>query len=374
MKVTCQWPALADAAKAVKGLAAKDAVSPFSRVRLDASGRFSLTASNGLAQVEWSVGNCLIAEQGTVTVPGAAFAAFVDALPDGDVEIHGDDGKRVKLMTGAGCAFRLAAGEAANFPVMQGPKAETATAFAVGADILHDMLRKTRFAAATEGVRRVLEGVNVDLKDGILGMTATDGRRLAHVERECLGADRAAAFSVTLPTKAVAILCGLLEGMAKRGGGDVDAAFDGEAVRFVGDVWCLTAKAVADAYPKWRRVVPEKTAHRATLRRAAFLEAIGRAALAEAKDGGVTVSIEDGRAAFAAKNDVTSANVEIDGCKVADGAKAKFRVNPRLMREALETIGDDTFDLCFDDAAGKPLALRCSLPWVAVVMPYRVEG
>lgn len=372
MKVTCKWSALADAAKAVKGLVAKDAVSPFSRIRLDASGRLSLTACRGDVQVEWSLDSCEIEKPGTVTVPGAAFAAFVDALPTGDIEIDGE--KMVKLAA-HGVAFRLAAGEAADFPVMQGPKAETGTQLSVSADVLRDMLRKTRFAVEPEGGgRKMIEGVNVALKDGILGMTATDGRRLAHVERECLGADLAASVSVTLPTRAVGVLYALLEGMEKRGAGGVDATFDGAAVRFVGDCWCLTAKVVAAAYPDWRRVVPEETAHRATLGREAFLAAISRAALAAADDGGIDVTLEDGRAAFKSRNAVTSADVEIDDCKVADGAKAKFRASPKLLKEALEMIGDDTFDLGFDDGAGKPLALRCSLPWVYVVMPYRVEG
>lgn len=373
MKATVKWPALAEAAKAVKSLVAKDATSPLSRVRLDASGRFSLTASNGGVQVEWQVEDCEIAEQGTLTVPGAAFAAFVDALPDGDIEIGGDAGKRVKLAA-RDVAFRLASGVAVEYPVMPGPKADGGTSLSVGADILCDMLRKTRFAVAPEGTRKAVEGVNVALKDGILGMTATDGRRLAHVERECLGADLAAAASVTLPTKAVAILCGLLEGMEKRGAGTVRATFDDAAARFVGDCWCLTARIIADAYPDWRRVVPERTAHAADIDRASFLEAIGRAALAAGKDSGVQVTLADRCAAFTARNEFTSADIAIDGCKVADGAKGTFRVNPKLFQEALGSIGCDTFRLGFDDEAGKPLALRCDLPWVSVIMPYSVEG
>ena len=82
MKATISRWQLAEAAQVVKGLVAKDGLSVFSRVRLDASGSLSVTGSNGDVQVEWQMVGW-IGTQGTVTVPGAAFAAFVGALLNG---------------------------------------------------------------------------------------------------------------------------------------------------------------------------------------------------------------------------------------------------------------------------------------------------
>ena len=67
MKATITRAALAEAAQAVKGLVAKDALSAFSKVRLDVSGCLSLTGSNGDVQVEWRMDGGCIGAPGTVT-------------------------------------------------------------------------------------------------------------------------------------------------------------------------------------------------------------------------------------------------------------------------------------------------------------------
>lgn len=378
MRATIARGLLAEAAQAVKGLVAKDGLSAFSKIRLDVSGDASVTGSNGDVQVEWRMGAEII-DRGTVTVPGAAFAAFVGAMPDGKVEIERAEARHSDkvVMLGGGVKFTLAAGEAADFPVMAGPK-DGAT-LGITATLLREMLRKVKFAVSTDGTRKSLTGVNLALKDGLLGMTATDGRRLAHVEKgldqdEDAGKEaRHTDFNITLPMKAVGMLYGLLEKMA--GGGDlVQIESDGKAVRFVGDFWIMTAKVIDEIYPNWRKVVPKKQPHQAELKREAFLEAMGRAALASQEVSGVKITLRNTSAVFEARNEITAANASTVACKMDEGVKGEFRVNPRLMKDALEAIDEDDFTLHFDDGNGTPIKLTCALPWVAVVMPFRKEG
>jgi len=374
MKTTITKAQLAEATGAVKGLVSKDGLSAFSKVRLDASGCLSVTGSNGDVQVEWRLDG-EIKDRGTVTVPGAAFASFVGAMPEGVVEIEECAGRSPRVrMEGGGVKFTLKSGEAADFPMMAGPKDEAKAALHIDAVLFREMLRKVRFAVSTGATRKSLEGVNIDLKDGKLGMTAIDGRRLAHVEKEITpdGAGESGQCNITLPTKTVAILYGLLERMDEDS--DVDVLFDGTAVRIVGDKWGMTAKVLADKYPNWRQVVPEKPQHKAELKRGAFLEAMGRAALASDESSGVKITLKNTSAAFEAKNDITAASASMAACKMDEGVKGEFRMNPRLMKDALEAIDEDDFTLHFDEGDGKPIKLTCALPWVAVVMPYRKEG
>ena len=365
MKTTTIRAQLAEAAQAVKGLVVKDSLSAFSRVRLDASGCLSVTGSNGDVQVEWRLEDVDIEQPGTVTVPGAAFVSFVGAMPEGNVEM-GAANHRLAIESG-GVKFRLVAGEAADFPMMAGPKAEAKESLHIDAGLMREMLRKVKFAVSTDATRPALAGVNIDLKDGMFGMTATDGRRLAHVEM--VGAERSLAVNATLPTKTVAILYWLLERM---GEGDVDVLFDRSAVRIVGDKWALTSKVPADKYPGWRRVVPEGLPHLIRIKRMMFLEAMGRAALASDEAGGVKIRIEEGRVTFAARNEITVAQVDMP-VEDMDNVKYGFWVNPRLMKDALEAIDDDDFILHTDCGSVTPLKLTCTAPWVAVVMPYRRE-
>lgn len=372
MKTEITRAQLAEAAQAVKGLVSKDGLSAFSKIRLDASGCLSVTGSNGDVQVEWRLEDGEIENTGTATLPGAAFVSFVAAMPEGKVEIDDDFGKKVR-MKGGGVVFKLAAGEAIDFPMMAGPKDEAKAALHIDAALFREMLRKVRFAVSTDATRANLAGVNIDLKDGMLGMTATDGRRLAHFER--IVTDKVMpGMNITLPTKTVAILYGLLERMPD---GDVYMVFDGSAVRIVGDKWGMTAKVLADAYPDWHRVVPEDkkgTTHLIRMKRMMFLEAMGRAALAsDETTGGVKITIVNGRATFEARNAITSAKTDMP-VEDMDNVKWEFRVNPRLMKDALEVIDNDEFILHTDCGDSTPFTLTCSAPWVAVIMPYRKEG
>lgn len=371
MKTEITRAQLAEATQAVKGLVSKDGLSAFSKIRLDASGCLSVTGSNGDVQVEWRLEDGEIENTGTATLPGAAFVSFVAAMPDGKVEIDDDFGKKVR-MRGGGVVFKLAAGEAIDFPMMAGPKDETKAALHIGAVLFREMLRKVRFAVSTDATHVNLAGVNIDLRDGKLGMTATDGRRLAHVERMDVTDKAMPGMNITLPTKTVAILYGLLERMPD---GDVYMVFDGSAVRIVGDKWGMTAKVRAAAYPDWHRVVPEDKGdtHLIRMKRTMFLEAMGRAALASDETGGVKITIVNGRATFEARNDITSAKTDMP-VEDMDNVKCEFRVNPRLMKDALEVIDDDEFILHTDCGDSTPFTLTCSAPWVAVIMPYRKEG
>lgn len=371
MKTEITRAQLAEAAQAVKGLVSKDGLSAFSKIRLDASGCLSVTGSNGDVQVEWRLKDGEIENTGTVTLPGAAFVSFVAAMPEGKVEIDDDFGKKVR-MKGGGVVFKLAVGEVIDFPMMAGPKDEAKAALHIDAALFREMLRKVRFAVSTAATRANLAGVNIDLKGGKLGMTATDGRRLAHVESIDVTDKTMPGMNITLPTKTVAILYGLLERMPD---GDVYMVFDGSAVRIVGDKWGMTAKVLAEAYPNWHRAVPEDKGdtHLIRMNRMTFLEAMGRAALAGDEASGVKITIVNGRATFEARNDITAAKTDMP-VEDMDDVKCEFRVDPRLMKDALEVIDDDEFMLHTDCGDSTPLKLTCTAPWVAVIMPYRKEG
>lgn len=369
MKTEMTKARLAEAVQAVKGLVARDGLSAFSKIRLDASGYLSVTGSNGDVQVEWRIDG-EVAERGTYSVPGAAFAAFVGAMPEGLVRIATDGSGHRVVMEGGGVVFKLAAfgGESGNdlgLRIMTGP--EDGATISVGAALLREMLRKVRFAVSTDGTRAALKGVNVVLKDGLLNMTATDGRRLAHVEHEMT---ESVTFDFTLPAKAVGVLYGLLE--KAEAGKLVTVTADKKAVRIVCDSWCMTSKVLVEVFPNWKRVVPAEQPYQINIDRELFLGALGRVALASDEESGVKIKFSESKATFEAKNEFTSARAEM---QVSDygpkgDSKFEFLVNPRLVKDALEAIDEDQFQL-HADGKYDPVKITCSLPWVAVVMPFR---
>jgi DNA polymerase-3 subunit beta len=195
-------------------------------------------------------------------------------------------------------------------------------------------------------------------------MTATDGRRMAHVENELEFTEE---FALVIPAETVKIIFSLL---AKEDDADIGIAVGAERISFTAASWQVASTVVAGKYPAWRRVVPVTVAHMAKLNRNTFIEGLERAALAA--DLGtmrvVEVRLENGKVTFAAKNEMTSAKIEVPNCVLSDDAVKSFKVDPQLVIDALKAIDDDSFTL--DYSAGfSAIVFKCSIPWLAVVMP-----
>lgn len=364
----------AEAAGSVAALASKDALSPFAMVRLDAAGRnVSLTGSNGDVQLETRFAG-ETGENGTVVVPGRTLAQFVGSMPPGEVEVKEVARGKVKVAHGCDISFKLPAGDATEFPVMARMDEKKTARISVEGAKLRELLRKVKYAAAVETTRAALAGVNVRWAECRLEMTATDGRRLAHVEADEGEAGRglatgAGGVDVTLPRKTVELLWALLDGEET-----VDVATDGKIATFLGEDWSFATKVVEDRYPNWRQVVPEATDYVEKVDRVLFLAALGRVALAAMDGEWVEIEIGGGMITLAANNGISEAR-EVIALKTAEClAKVAFRVNHRLLSDALTAIDDDDFTLGFDGGGSRPLVMRCSIPWVAVVMPARKEG
>ena len=360
MKTKIETKAFAEAAAMAAAACAKDALSPFSRVTLSASSNY-LTATGGDGDVQVSVRvQAATDKDWSYALPGALLARFAGALPPGVALLTGS-GNGVSMEC-AGVRFRLSSDD--GVASMTPPDAGVAEVY-LPAIKLREILRKTKFAMSQDKTRTNLNGVNFKLAHGTLGATATDGRRLAHVECDV---DASASWDGTLPRKTVDTLFALL-----KDDGDVAVRCDGRVALFTSDKWILTTKLVDGVYPLWRKVVPEKADHKAVIGRVAFVDALERAALS-AEDGGVAVGLGNGRATFGAKGKFSSAGSEVPDCKLGEGEQHSALYDARILLDALKASDDDELDWLFEDAAGRPVMIRgCGGVWIVVIMPMRVK-
>lgn len=366
MKTKVLQSALAEANKLIQPIISKDALSKFNKVRLDVAGpNVTLCATNGTIQI-----TCRFTgkteKNGILILPGTYFNRFVSALPQGDVEIEQTSKSKVKLIGRENVNYSLLAGEAEAFAMMKTLDSGDQVGFYLSAAILREMLRKVMFSMSKDYSRQMLTGVFFEGKDGKVQMTATDGRRMAHVEKEVDGIEP---FGLIIPAETVKIIFSLLE---KEDDADIGIDVGAERISFTALSWQVSSAVVASKYPDWRRVVPASVAHKAKIERRTFLEGLERAALAQ--DPGamrvVEVRLENGLVTFSAKNEITSARVEIPNCVIEDGAVKAFKVDPQLFIDALKAIDDDSFTLEFNDDESA-IVLKCSIAWLAVVMPMR---
>lgn len=365
MKTTILQNRLAAASKTMRGLLAKDALNPFSKVRFDVAGpNVSLAGGNEMIQITCRFEG-VTESDGMVMLPGTYLDKFIGAM-NGEVTIEERAMGKVTMKT-AGLTFNMGAADVADAYSMVGPDEANGRKVEVSGLTFREMLRKVRYAASTDTTRKVLVGVYMEIDAGLLCMTATDGRRLAHVEKDVDAAD-GKMFGVTLPNKTVETLYQLL------GEEDVTVIADDKAVRVVADEWTLVSKVYAETYPQWRRVVPPATAHRVTLRREAFLEQLRAAALvfnANAEKS-VKVTLKKGVVVFKSHGDITDAETQMPGCDITDEAKVTFKFNPDLLVDALGCLDDDTFTLEYNGGE-EAVVLKSSIQWLSVIMPQKVR-
>lgn len=368
MKTKVLQSALAEANKIIQPIISKDALSQFNKVRLDVVGsNVTLTGTNGAIQIVCRFSGST-EKDGILTVPGTYFNRFVSALPSGEVEIVRTGVSKVKLIGREKVNYSLSAGEPEGFAMIKTLDSGKKVEFDFSALTLREMLRKVMFAMSKDETRAMLIGVYFEGKDGKLQMTATDGRRLAHVEKEVDGIEP---FGLIIPAETVKLIFSLL---LKEDEADIRIAIGAGRICFTASSWQVTSTVVAGLYPAWQKVVPSSVAHRAKLNRNAFLEALERAALAgdQGEFRVVEIKLENGKITFNAENSMTAAKMEVSSCVIEDGATKTIKVDPQLIIDALKALDDDDLTLEFNDDESA-IVFKCSIPWLAVVMPMRKD-
>ena len=127
-----------------------------------------------------SVCACTSEGKGTTTLPVKLLFNAISKVAEGEISISVDSSDRADITAG-NAKFRLSGLPGAEFPRLPGD--EEAYAYSIPQATLGEMLRKVSYAASQDDTRRTLKGVLMSFKDEKLTMVATDGRRLALVEK-----------------------------------------------------------------------------------------------------------------------------------------------------------------------------------------------
>ncbi len=188
------------------------------------------------------------AEAGEVTVPARKLVDICRSLPV-DAEIHVEvDGERAQVRSGRS-RFTLA-----TLPAVDSPSSDSLTGelrVTVKEGQLRRLLELTHFAMAHQDVRYYLNGLLLDIGEGLLRAVATDGHRLAIAEIPVETGDTAR--QVIVPRKGISELLRLL------GNGDAEITIDvgSNAIQITLPEVRLTSKLIDGKFPDYRRVVPK---------------------------------------------------------------------------------------------------------------------
>jgi DNA polymerase III subunit beta len=302
---------------------------------------------------------------GRVTVPARHLLDIVKNLPQSEVSLKRVSGDRIEITSGK-ARFKIVGAAADDFPAL--PEVDDVPLVDLPAETLSEMVEKTHYAVSTDETRYNLNGVYVEQDGGTLRMVATDGHRLALMERAFEG-DFKLDRGVIVPRKGLAEMRRLLAEKP----GTVSLGFSGTNAVFRTEGLVLVMRLVDGQFPDYRQVIPDSGKSPVVVGREAFLGTLKRVRIVsgdrapavrlKAASGVLTVFSENpdlGEATEEIEVDYTggelavgfNANYLIDVLSVLTDAQVRLDVSDELSPGILRPEGD----------AG----------YTAVVMPMRI--
>src|SRR6201984_552468 len=124
--------------------------------------------------------NAKVKKEGSCTIPARKLYDYVKLLPDAEITIKLLENHWVSIRCGRSNTKMVGMAKS-NFPSL--PVFPPAGVVKITAQVLRAMIAKTGFAIANEESRYTLNGALGVLKPESITMVATDGHRLAHIER-----------------------------------------------------------------------------------------------------------------------------------------------------------------------------------------------
>ena len=307
---------------------------------------------------------CEVMESGMTTLPVKYLFNLISKAVEGEIEVDIDSNDRATIKAGS-ARFKLAGMRESEFPKL--PQEEGAVEYKLEQSVFKEMLRKVAYAASQDDTRRTLKGVLMSFKGDKLTMVATDGRRLALVEKEVefpLENEK----DIVLPSKAVVELQRSLGSE-----GEVVISVHKSQICFTLGKLIIYSKLINETYPNYQQVIPINTVEKIEIDRQQLIEALDRASVMSMDEAHSTKLIfgEGKLTVTTAANDIGEARDEV-AIKYL-GEKIEIIFNPVYVIEPLRTIDDDTVYINLNNGHS-PAVITCSIPFKYVLMPLRING
>src|SRR6266481_782989 len=226
---------------------------------------------------------------GTITLPAKRLFEIVRALPDKEIKFKRGEANWVAVTCGS-TRFRIAGLPQEDFPALPEPKASVAK---IPADVLAKLITRTIFAISTEDSKYTLSGALLLLKPGSITMVATDGHRLAHVEKTEALEDVNEEIKVLVPRKAMGELVRMISESTDTG--RIVFSRDENHLFFDLGKRLLISRLLTGQFPNYEAVLPRSNDRIVTINREEIASAIKRVAiLSDERSRTVKLSLGNG--------------------------------------------------------------------------------
>jgi DNA polymerase III subunit beta len=229
-----------------------------------------------------------VKKSGSCTIPARKLYDYTKLLPDGDISIKLMENHWIQIRSGRSNT-KMVGMARANFP--QVPEFPQTSITSIPAASLNNCISKTIFAISNEESRYTLNGALLILKAESLAMVATDGHRLAHIEKSGETLSNVSGERKTLiPRKALAELHSLLSNTDAE---TIEFADDDNTLFFRIGHRVLTSRKLTGQFPNYEAVMPRDNNKFVVVRCEDLMGSIQRVAqFADERSGAVKVRLE----------------------------------------------------------------------------------
>lgn len=364
MKISCPRERLLVAISQVQGAVSPKTTLPIlANVALTVKGKkLTLTTTDLDIGIEYTI-PVTVSEPGTSTLPAKRLFGIIRELPEGDVQIEVST-SHVATITCGSVKFKVVGLSSEEFPKL--PEFPEREAVKIPQIVLEDMLSKTAYAVSRDESRYVLNGLYLSMKSNKATIVATDGRRLAFIEKT-IDLPKGMETEVIIPSKTVSELLKLLEEE-----GEVGVVLAKNQILFRLANCKLVSRLIEGHFPNYKQVIPKGLEQKINLNREELLAAIRRSNLI------ISDRSNSIRLNFSAKSLLITANAPDVGesrerLDVAyKGKEIEIAFNPSYVLDVLKNLDDQEILLEVTDGAN-PGIIRSGPEFLYVLMPMRLS-
>jgi len=364
MKLSVEKSVLLQGIQTVQGVISSRATLPIlSNILVEAySDRLTLIATD----LEIGI-SCVIPasihEQGAITIPAKKFIEIIKELPEAMVSLTAMKNNTVSINCEK-AFFKLFGLPKEEFPKL--PSFNEEDPITLNQGILKNMLTKTAFAVSHDEARYVLNGILFMVKSNSIRLVATDGRRLAMIEKELPG-DKIQDKQVIIPAKAVMELNKTLQTS-----GEVNIIISDSQAMFKLNNTIIITRLIEGEFPNYAQVIPKDSASKVKVNTKEFLTSTRRIGLLTNQDS-QSIRIDLLKDKIVISKNSPEVGEGKDEIGVANEARNELSIgfNPNYLLDALKTIGEEEidFELNGPDKAG---VIKTGDSYVYIVLPMQL--
>jgi DNA polymerase-3 subunit beta len=301
---------------------------------------------------------------GATTVPAKKLLQFIKDFQSDKINFESDQSYHLKV-EGGNSFYKLLGISPEDFPVPAQFSFIRKAVFSQSDLFRH--LNLISYAVGMNDSRKILNGVLLSFKSGVLTTVATDGKRLAIVEKDMDKIDGSEG-DVVIPLKIAAELQRIL---LKEG--NIEIEIGEKQILFKTDTTTISSKLIEGTFPNYKQVIPTSFSKKIEIERENFLFSLRRIInITSSNSPFIKVLLSSGKVVLTADSSDIGEGKETIETKYS-GQDLTVLFNPVHLSDPLRVMTSDLFTIQMNDGYG-PVGITGDEGFLYIMMPIKNPG